>query len=66
MSFLNNIGTTEIIVIAIVLLVLFGGKKINEWAKGLGEAGREIKKAKGEFEHVFDDTENKKRKEVAK
>lgn len=48
-----NIGTTEIVVIAIVILVLFGGKKMNEWAKGLGEAGKEIKNAKKEFETSF-------------
>lgn len=45
-----NIGTTEIIIIAIVLLVLFGGKKIPELARGLGESGRELKKAKNELE----------------
>ena len=62
--FLSNIGTPEIIVIAIVILVLFGGKKMNEWAKGIGEAGKELKKAKREFESSFNDevpTEEKPR-----
>ena len=31
------IGTQEIIIIAIVILLLFGGKKIPEWMKGLGK-----------------------------
>jgi sec-independent protein translocase protein TatA len=44
MSFLQNIGTTEVIVIAIIILVLFGGKKIPEFVRGLAEAIREFKK----------------------
>ena len=42
---LQNIGTTEIIVIAVVLLVLFGGKKLPELAKGIGDSIKEFKKA---------------------
>lgn len=42
---LNNIGTPEIVIIAIILLVLFGGKKIPEFARGLGDAVKEFKKA---------------------
>jgi len=41
----RSIGTTEWIVIAVILLVLFGGKKIPEFFKGLGESIREFKKA---------------------
>ena len=45
----NNIGTTEIILILVVLMVLFGAKKIPEFARGLGAAGSEFKKGlKGE------------------
>lgn len=40
----SNIGTTEIIIIGIVLLVLFGGKKMVELARGLGESTKELKK----------------------
>ena len=39
-----SIGTTELIVIAGIVLLLFGGKKIPEFFKGLGEAVREFKK----------------------
>lgn len=42
---LNNIGTPEIVIIALILLVLFGGKKLPEFIKGLGEAVKEFKKA---------------------
>jgi sec-independent protein translocase protein TatA len=41
----RSIGTTEILVIAAVLVLLFGGKKIPEFFKGIGEAVREFKKA---------------------
>lgn len=57
MPFLQSIGTTEIVIIAIVLMVLFGGKKINEWARGIGQAGKELKKAKKEFQSGFDGTD---------
>lgn len=49
MGFLENIGTTEIVILAVVLLILFGPKKLPEFAKGLADAAREIVKAfKGE------------------
>lgn len=41
---LNNIGATELIIILVVLMILFGTKKIPEFARGLGEAGKEFKK----------------------
>ena len=53
-----NIGSKEIIIIAVIILFLFGSKKLTEWAKGLGEAGRELKKAKKEFTSAMDETEN--------
>jgi sec-independent protein translocase protein TatA len=42
---LSNIGTTEIVVIAVVLLILFGGKKLPELGKGIGDSIREFKKS---------------------
>lgn len=41
--FLGNFGTGEIIIIAIVVLLLFGGKKIPELMKGLGKGIRNFK-----------------------
>lgn len=38
-------GTGEIIVILCVILILFGGKKLPEFAKHLGQGIREFKKA---------------------
>ncbi|MEK7091257.1 MAG: twin-arginine translocase TatA/TatE family subunit [Patescibacteria group bacterium] len=42
---MSNLGTPEIIIIALILVVLFGGKKIPEFIKGLGEAVKEFKKS---------------------
>jgi len=41
----KNLGGTEIIIIALILLFLFGGKKIPEFIKGVGGAITEFKKA---------------------
>ena len=42
---MRNIGMPELLVILLVALVLFGGKKIPEMAKGLGEGIRNFKTA---------------------
>lgn len=41
----GTLGTTEIILIVIIVLVLFGGRKIPELMKGLGSGIKEFKKA---------------------
>ncbi len=43
--FLAMLGTTEIIVIAVVVLLLFGAKKVPELMKGVGTGIKEFKKA---------------------
>ncbi|TZF83611.1 twin-arginine translocase TatA/TatE family subunit [Pedobacter sp. BS3] len=40
-----NIGTPELMLILFVVLLLFGGKKLPEIAKGLGKGIREFKDA---------------------
>lgn len=49
------IGGTELILILVVVLVLFGAKKIPELAKGLGTGIKEFKKATRE---VTDEIQN--------
>ena len=39
-----NLGMTEIMIIAIVVLVLFGGKKLPELMHGVGKGIRDFKK----------------------
>lgn len=42
---LSNLGTTELLIIVAILLLLFGGKKIPEFIRGVSEAIKEFKKA---------------------
>ena len=48
-----GLSTSEILVIAVVILILFGAKKIPELARSLGRASYEYKKAK---EDLVNDT----------
>ena len=59
--FLGNLGTGEIVIIAIVVLLLFGGKKIPELMKGIGKGVKNFKDGvKGlEDDIELDDTEKK-------
>jgi len=41
---LMNLGPTELIIVLVIVLVLFGGAKLPKLAKSLGEAQREFKK----------------------
>ena len=46
------LGSGEILVIFVVILILFGGKKLPEFAQSLGKGIREFKKAcNGEEDH---------------
>jgi sec-independent protein translocase protein TatA len=50
---MGNFGATEIILILLVVVLLFGGKKIPELMKGIGQGMKEFKKAS----HLEDDSE---------
>ncbi|MDE6078849.1 MAG: twin-arginine translocase TatA/TatE family subunit [Duncaniella sp.] len=43
LSFIGGLGMGEILIIALVVLLLFGGKKIPELMKGLGKGVRSFK-----------------------
>ncbi|MDP4223953.1 MAG: twin-arginine translocase TatA/TatE family subunit [Bacteroidota bacterium] len=42
---MGNLGATEIILIILVIVLLFGGRKIPELMKGIGQGMKEFKKA---------------------
>ena len=49
----GKLGTTEIILILVIVLLLFGGKKIPELMRGLGRGVKEFKDAsKGEGDNT--------------
>jgi sec-independent protein translocase protein TatA len=50
---MGNLGATEIILILLVVVLLFGGRKIPELMKGIGQGMKEFKKAS----HVEDDND---------
>ncbi|MCI0532055.1 MAG: twin-arginine translocase TatA/TatE family subunit [candidate division Zixibacteria bacterium] len=56
----GNIGMQELIVILVILLLLFGAKKIPELARGLGRGIHEFKRAVKEGEEAINPDESKK------
>lgn len=54
---LMNFGGPDLIVILLIVLVLFGAKKLPDLAKGMGQAMREFHKAKDEFGNELASTE---------
>lgn len=58
-----GLGTTEIILVVLVLVLLFGAKKIPELMKGLGSGIKEFKKASNAEE---DGEEKKELKDINK
>ncbi len=50
LAFLGPIGTPEMILIFVVVLLLFGAKKLPELARGIGKSMGEFKKAREDFE----------------
>ena len=61
--FIGNLGTGEIIIIAIIVLLLFGGKKIPGLMKGIGKGVKNFKDGvKGiEDDIKLDDTDTDKK-----
>lgn len=49
-----GIGTTELLVILFIILLVFGSKKLPELAQGLGRGIREFKKATNEIQDELD------------
>ncbi len=50
-----NLGTPELILILLVALLLFGGKKIPELMRGLGEGVREFNSAKANIKQEIEE-----------
>jgi sec-independent protein translocase protein TatA len=55
-----GLGTTEILVIALIILLLFGGRKIPELMKGLGKGIKSFKDGMKEVEKNVDINDEKK------
>lgn len=57
--FLGNLGAGEITIIALVVLLLFGGRKIPELMKGLGKGIRSFKEGMNNIEKEIEDPDSK-------
>ncbi|MBQ2188464.1 MAG: twin-arginine translocase TatA/TatE family subunit [Bacteroidales bacterium] len=60
--FLGGIGTGEIILIVLAILLLFGGKKLPELMRGMGKGVKEFKDAMNEPTGDKKDDEKKEEK----
>lgn len=64
LAFLGGLGTSEVLVIMVVILIFFGAKRIPELARGLGKGIREFKDAtkeiKNDIENAASDDSIKK------
>ncbi len=60
--FLGNLGAGEIIIIALIVLLLFGGKKIPELMKGLGKGVRSFKEGVNNIEKDIENTPTDEKK----
>ena len=61
--FLGNLGVVEIVLIALIVLLLFGGRKIPELMKGLGKGVKSFKDGMNGIDETVEETvslENKK------
>ena len=61
--FIGGLGTTEILIIVLVVLLLFGGKKIPELMHGMGKGVRSFKEGMNE---VSDNLKMEEKKEEEK
>lgn len=53
---LGMLGTNEIVVILVIVLLLFGGRKIPELMRGLGKGVREFNDAKNNVKKEIEDS----------
>lgn len=66
LAFMGPIGMPEMVIIFIVILLLFGAKKLPELARGVGKSMGEFKKAREDFEQEITRGESETRvKEVS-
>ncbi len=57
------LGTTEIVLIVLAVVLLFGGKKIPELMKGIGQGVRSFKDGMKDVEKEINSTDEKKDEE---
>ena len=61
--FIGGIGMQEVLLIALVVQLFFGGKKIPELMKGIGKGVRSFKDGMNDVEKEIDEIKDTERKE---
>ena len=61
---LGMLGTNEIVVILVIVLLLFGGRKIPELMRGLGKGVREFNDAKNNVKKEIEESANEVNRSV--
>lgn len=56
----GNLGTTELLIILLIILVFFGAKKIPDLASGLGKGIRSFKKSLNGDDEIRDKNDDNK------
>ncbi|CAI8288380.1 MAG: twin-arginine translocase TatA/TatE family subunit [Bacteroidetes bacterium MED-G17] len=56
MIFLIGLGINELLIVAMIVLLLFGGRKLPELMKGLGKGIREFNNAKSDIKNKLDES----------
>jgi sec-independent protein translocase protein TatA len=62
-NLLGVLGTQEIVIILVIVLLLFGGRKIPELMKGLGRGVREFNDAKNNVRQEIENNVNEVKKD---
>ncbi|MBR4857537.1 MAG: twin-arginine translocase TatA/TatE family subunit [Bacteroidaceae bacterium] len=62
--FIGNLGTGEVVIIALVVLLLFGGKKIPELMRGLGKGVKSFKDGMHDLENEINKEPETKKEET--
>lgn len=65
LNFFKNLSPTEIAIIALIIIVLFGAKIVIGMGKAGGATLREMKKIKKNFTEAIDSDSDKDKKEVS-
>jgi sec-independent protein translocase protein TatA len=62
---IGSFGGTELIIALVIILLLFGAKRIPELARGLGSGVREFRKgSRGDYEEVEEEKKEEKSEEL--
>lgn len=63
-TLIGMLGTNEIIIILVIVLLLFGGRKIPELMRGLGKGVREFNDAKSNVKKEIEESANEVKNSV--